>query len=86
MTLDEIIVILDAFVREKFSIEPDDEDYSVNVHLFDYGYLDSIGTTEILLFAEQRFGTEITHKDIMLYPMNTVAEISEVIFRKMREK
>lgn len=83
MTMEEIISALDAFVREHFEIEADDVDYSADVNLFDYGYVDSMGATEIVLFAEERFGIHITQKDVTLYPMNSVREIAQVIFGKI---
>lgn len=83
MTMEEIIAALDAFVREHFEIEADDEDYSTDVNLFDFGYVDSMGATEIILFAEERFGVHVTQKDVTLYPMNSVREIAAVIAGKI---
>ena len=83
MNLDAIIDQLDAFVRDHFEVEDGDEDYSTEVNLFDYGYVDSMGATEIVLFAEERFGIHITQKDVTLYPMNSVREIAAVVARKM---
>ena len=83
MTMEEIIAALDAFVRERFEIEADDEDYSTDVNLFDFGYVDSMGATEIVLFAEERFGVHITQKDVTLYPMNSVREIAAVVAGKI---
>ncbi len=75
---------LRAFVLEHFEIEADDPDFSDGVHLFDYGFVDSLGATEIILFVENQFGVEITQKDITLYPMNTIDEICEVVERKLK--
>ncbi|MBR4157531.1 MAG: acyl carrier protein [Oscillospiraceae bacterium] len=83
MTTEEIVSALDAFVREHFEVEPDDADYSTEINLFDYGYVDSMGATEIILFAEERFGVHVTQKDVTLYPMNSVSEIAQVISRKI---
>ncbi len=83
MNMDEILSVLDAFVRDRFEVEPDDTDYSSDVNLFEFGYVDSMGATEIILFAEERFGIHISQKDITLYPMNTVREIASVILRKI---
>ena len=83
MKLEEIVSELDVFVRGRFEIEADDEDYAANVNLFDYGYVDSMGATEIVLFAEERFGIQITQKDVTLYPMNSVQEIAAVIAAKL---
>lgn len=68
------------------SIEPDDPDFSDEVDLFDYGFVDSLGATEIVLFLEETFGIEITQADITLYPMNTIDEIAGVAEQKLQEK
>ena len=81
MERQEIVEKLDAFVREHFDIG-DDPDYNLDVNLFDYGFVDSLGATEIIFFIEDTFGIEITQKDITLYPMNTVNEIAEVVAAK----
>ena len=83
MTIDEIIKELDAFVRERFEITDDDPDYSEDVNLFDYGYVDSLGAVEIINFVESRFGCEISQRDISMYPMDTVREIAQVVETKL---
>ena len=65
------------FVREHFDIG-DDPDYTPDVHLFDEGFVDSLGAVEII-----EFGIQITQKDITLYPMNTVEEIAAVVESKI---
>ena len=70
------------FVREHFDIG-DDPDYTPEVHLFDEGFVDSLGAVEIIDFVENEFGIKITQKDITLYPMNTVSEIAKVVESKL---
>ena len=74
------------YIIQYAAIEPDDPDFSDDVDLFDYGFVDSLGATEIVLFLEETFGVEITQANITLYPMNTIDEIAEVVERKLREK
>lgn len=84
MGIAEITTVLDEYVRERFEIESDDPDYSSEVDLFDYGYVDSLGAVEIIMFVEERFGCRISQKDISKYPMNTVREIAEVVLEKLQ--
>ena len=79
--MDEITARLDEFIRERCEVG-DAPEYSLDVNLFDAGFLDSMGAVETIMFAEQTFGVEISQKDITLYPMNTVNEIAAVIGRK----
>lgn len=76
---------LRGYIIEYAQIEPDEPDFSDDVDLFDYGFVDSLGATEIVLFLEETFGVEITQADITLYPMNSINEIAEVVERKLRE-
>lgn len=73
------------YIIQYASIEPDDPDFSDDVDLFDYGFVDSLGATEIVLFLEETFGIEITQADITLYPMNTIDEIAGVVEQKLQE-
>ncbi|MBP3580572.1 MAG: acyl carrier protein [Clostridia bacterium] len=77
----EISTKIFEFVREHFDIG-DDPDYTPDVHLFDEGFVDSLGAVEIIDFVENEFGIKITQKDITLYPMNTVNEIARVVESK----
>ncbi|MGB6408348.1 MAG: acyl carrier protein [Planococcus donghaensis] len=74
--------ILRSYIREEFEIE-DDPDFTDDVHLFDIGFLDSLGATQVILFIEEEFKIEITQKDLILYPMNTIDEIALVIEEKL---
>lgn len=70
------------YVRDYFEIG-DDPDYTTDVHLFDAGFVDSLGAVEIIAFVEREFNIKITQKDITLYPMNTIEEIAEVVESKL---
>ena len=73
---------ISEFIKTKFEIG-DDPDFNNDVHLFNEGFVDSFGAVEIIHFIEQTYNIEITQKDITLYPMNTVNEISEVVEAKI---
>ena len=62
----------------------DDPDFTDEVNLFDFGFVDSLGATEILLYMEQQFGVEITQKDITMYSMNSINEIAAVVESKLK--
>jgi len=83
MELREIIDTLYTYVQEKYDLA-DDPDYTTDVNLFDYGYLDSLGATEVIVWLEEHYGIEITQKDIILYPMDTTEEIAEVVYGKVK--
>lgn len=73
---------LETYIRDYFEIG-DDPDLTLDTHLFDEGFVDSLGAVQIVSFVEETFGIEITQKDLTLYPMNTINEITEVIKTKI---
>ena len=73
------------FIKSEFDIEEDDEDFTTDVNIFDYGYVDSLGATEIILFLEDHYSIELTQKDLILYPMNTVSEIAAAVEIKISQ-
>ena len=82
MTLQEIKDKLFLHIQEEYDLAGD-PDYTTDVNLFDYGYLDSVAATDVIMWLEETYSIEITQKDIILYPMNTVDEIAEVVFGKV---
>ena len=82
MTTAEIAERLRNFLIENFEIGADDE-FTDEVHIFDYGYVDSFGAVEIITFIEQEFGVKISDEDLVLFPLNTVNEISALTADKL---
>ncbi|HEY1212518.1 MAG TPA: acyl carrier protein [Bryobacteraceae bacterium] len=82
MSNEEFIAQLEAHIRERYEIEADDDDFGVDVHLFDYGFIDSIGATALIAHIEKTYGIQVTNQDLMLYSMNTVREIADFISKK----
>lgn len=80
--MEQIMEQLEQHIRERYEIADDDEEFTPDVHLFDYGYIDSIGATALIAHIEKTYGIQVTQQDLMLYPLNTVREIAEFIHRK----
>lgn len=83
MQIDEIRNRLTTQVKQMAKVDEDDDDFTLDVHLFDYGYLDSFGATELISYIEEQFHIEITQKDLMLTSLNTINEISAFIQQKL---
>lgn len=79
----EIEQVIFDYIAETFDIDKNDPDFTPDVNLFDYGFVDSMGATEIILFIEERWSIRITQKDLTLSPMNTVEEIAAVVESKL---
>lgn len=82
MRLQEITDTIYQYIKETFDIG-DDPEYTPEVNLFDYGFIDSMEAADILAYVEERFRIEITQKDLVLYPMNSAAEIAAVVAGKL---
>ncbi|TBL73049.1 acyl carrier protein [Paenibacillus thalictri] len=70
---------LEQHIRNRYEIDEDDDEFTVDVHLFDYGYIDSIGATALIAHIEKTYGIQVTNQDLMLHPLNTVKEIADFI-------
>lgn len=80
--MQDLLAQLEVHIRTRYEIEADDDEFTVDVHLFDYGYVDSIGATALIAYIEQTYGIQVTNQDLMLYSMNTVREIADFIQKK----
>ncbi|WNQ11637.1 acyl carrier protein [Paenibacillus aurantius] len=80
--MDSIAKELETHIRERYEIEPDDDEFTPEVHLFDYGYIDSIGAAALIAHIEKTYDVQVTNQDLMLYPMNTINEIAAFIGQK----
>ncbi|MCZ8514927.1 acyl carrier protein [Paenibacillus filicis] len=80
--MQDLLQELESHIRNRYEIEEDDDEFTPDVHLFDYGYIDSIGATALIAHIEKTYGMAITNQDLMLYPLNTVREIAQFIDKK----
>ena len=72
------------FVRKQFNVPDSDTDFNDDVHLFDYGYVDSFGAVTLTSFVETTFGVKISQTDMIAHPLNTIREIAT--FAEKRKK
>jgi methoxymalonate biosynthesis acyl carrier protein len=86
MTSDATAVLhqIDTFVRATFNVAADDPDFTSDVHLFDYGYLDSFGMNQLHTHVEATYAIKISNNDLVKYPLNTLTEISKFIVDRQR--
>jgi D-alanine--poly(phosphoribitol) ligase subunit 2 len=82
MQITEIMPDLRSYIREHFKVTETDADFTDDVHLFDYGYVDSFGAVDLTTFVEERFSIQISEADMVVYPLNTIREIAIFISRR----
>lgn len=79
MNVDDISKTLREHVVIKYDVPPDDTDFDNDVHLFDYGFIDSFGAVELITYVEDTFGVRVSPSDLIAYSLNTINEISQFI-------
>lgn len=83
MDKDTIRKIITDYIVEEFKVDREDADFAPGVNLFEYGFIDSLGAVKMMGFIEKKFETKISNKEIMMYPMNSIDEITDFVERKV---
>ena len=86
MHTDEITSELRKFIRLQFAIPENDPDFSDDIDLFNYGYIDSFGAVELTGFIERQFGTTFADSDWTKFPLNSIREISAFVAKRLEGK
>ena len=73
---------LRSFVQQRFNVSEADADFSDDVHLFDYGYVDSFGAVELNSYVEKTFAIKVAPSDLIAFPLNTISEIATFIAKR----
>jgi len=82
MNVEQITDRVREFIRTEFDVPATDREFTDDVHLFDYGYVDSFGAVALTAFVEQTFAVKVTQSDLIAHPMNTIREIATFINRR----
>ena len=84
MEVEQIKKTLRDYILEHYSVPAGDSDFTDDVHLFDYGYIDSYGAVDLVSFVQSSFGIEVGQADLVAYPLNTIAEIATFVSLRQR--
>lgn len=82
MDVEQICRELSNILQRLEKADTTDKNYSFDVDLFDYGYLDSFGVVELLLEIKQVFGLDLSHEDFY-HDLRSVRSISTCIIEKV---
>jgi methoxymalonate biosynthesis acyl carrier protein len=82
METNEIASRLRTFIRDRFEIPEGDVQFTDDVDLFNYGYIDSFGAVDLHAFIENEFSLRLTAPDLVTFPLNTIREISAFLARR----
>jgi len=67
------------YIRQRFKVPEKDPDFTDDVHLFEYGYVDSFGAVELTHFVETEFSIQVTESDMIVHPLNTIDQIAQFV-------
>lgn len=81
-SFEQVARTLEEKIREIAKVTADDNEFSRDVHLFDYGYLDSYSATELLTFSEQTFQIQVLDRDLAHRPLNTISEFAHYVLER----
>ncbi len=84
MDAPEIAQALEDFVRKRFAVSPRDPRFDRSVMLFDQGYVDSVGVTEVLAFLETTYKVQIPDDELVRDEFQTIDGMAEAISRLVR--
>ena len=65
MEIEEITKTLREYIVERYAVPADDADFTEDVHLFDYGYVDSFGAVDLVSYVQKAFGVKVSQADML---------------------
>jgi|ERR1051326_4734977 D-alanine--poly(phosphoribitol) ligase subunit 2 len=81
---DSIKVELRAYIRDRYRVAEEDPDFTDDVHLYDYGYVDSFGAADLHMFVETRFSIKVGQSDLITFPLNTISQLADFTIKRQR--
>ena len=79
MTAEEVAASVEAFLRERFQIPADDPWFSRQSHLWEDGYVDSVGVVELIGHIESTFGVELPDEALFDPAFTSVDGIAKIV-------
>jgi acyl carrier protein len=70
---------IERFIRRSFDVAVDDPVFTRDVHLFEAGFLDSVGFAELLAFIEATFGVALDAEELFSEDCTSVNGVSRLI-------
>jgi acyl carrier protein len=74
---------LEQFVRSAFAVDSGDPLFDRSVDLFDAGYVDSVGLTEMLAFINDVYGVDIPDEQLLSEEFASIDGMAAVICRML---
>ena len=76
--------VIEHFVRTEYLVSAADPAFTREAHLFELGFVDSVGFIELLAFIQARYGVELAGEHIFNEKITSINGISEVVCSLLR--
>jgi methoxymalonate biosynthesis acyl carrier protein len=82
---DEIAGRIEAAVRQLGQVQGDDGEFGRDVHLFDSGYLDSLGSFRLIEFIEETYDFSLSEDELLSPDFVNINGITDIIWARRPE-
>ena len=75
----ETVTKIREFIQNQAKVGAEDEVFTDDVDLLDYGYLDSFGTVALIELIDKEFGVDLSNVDFYDQQFRTIAGIAAAV-------
>jgi acyl carrier protein len=75
---------IEHFIRTEYLISASDPAFTREAHLFELGFVDSVGFIELLAFIQARYGVELAGENVFNEKITSIDGISEIVWSLLR--
>lgn len=83
MSPTSIAETIERFIRTEFQVAHNDPMFTRDVHLFEGGFVDSIGFVQLVAFTESAFAVQVDEEMLMSENFTTINGMSKVIWSRV---
>jgi D-alanine--poly(phosphoribitol) ligase subunit 2 len=84
--VNEVVANLESFIRAHFRVKPDDQYFTVDVNLWEEGYVDSTGAIEMIAYLESTYGIALSQEVLFDPDFTTVRGIGRLVERTLQQR
>lgn len=82
-TIESIAEALERFIAHEFRIPASDHSFHRDAHLYESGFVDSVGVVELIAFLESTFDVKLEDEDLFGDAFTTINGISAVVCQRL---
>jgi acyl carrier protein len=75
---------LEAFIRERFQVTPDDPLFNRDTNVWEEGYVDSAGVVEVFAFLESKVGERLPEELLFNPDFVTVRGMARLVYEAFK--